>query len=88
MHDPHSPEPWKFTATGGALDANGRRVSGMSHCINADRVRVVACVNACVGIPTDVLRAMEPWVLANVLMQAVEKGRARAEAAKTVVDPA
>ena len=56
----HSPEPWKFS-----IDVDGRvnifvddgRVVTLCHARlrPEDARRIVACVNACAGIPTDML---------------------------------
>jgi hypothetical protein len=53
----HSPEPWRLTDPGGISDANGMFVADWrnSDLRQADLARIVACVNACRGIPNDLL---------------------------------
>jgi len=52
----HTQEPWK--ANGEVIEASSTIVGSMLP-INPNRahdtIRIVACVNACTGIPTDVL---------------------------------
>lgn len=58
----HSPEPWKLGRCFDAdciADASGEDVYGTDEEIaRVDLERIVACVNACAGIPTDVLAAV------------------------------
>jgi hypothetical protein len=53
----HSPEPWRIDEQNRVTDATGHIVMfGELDCIEAgDPRRIVACVNACAGIPTEAL---------------------------------
>lgn len=64
----HSPEPWEVDpVTGGVVDTNGSIVCDAivgdsspddpGPMEDADIERIVACVNACRGIPTSALKA-------------------------------
>ena len=63
----HTPEPWRFDARGIWQEAEvwTRARQVVSSCDDgycdpvskANAIRIVACVNACAGIPTDVLEA-------------------------------
>jgi hypothetical protein len=58
----HSPEPWSLKRVAGCdrvHDANGRDLEYASAdgFDQQDIVRIIACVNACKGIPTEQLEA-------------------------------
>lgn len=65
MKEKHSPEPWRFCetkdeewiedATGAILNGGGLLDEESVTFKNTDSRRIIACVNACVGIPTHVL---------------------------------
>jgi YD repeat-containing protein len=63
-HNDWAPEPWELTYDeahqwGGIHDPTGNRVSYVSPRVDSDSImltdakRIVACVNACAGVPTE-----------------------------------
>jgi hypothetical protein len=73
MSEKHSPEPWR--ATDDAAWMGGARVwSGlgarMFEASEVDARRIVACVNACAGIPTEALGAGGAGALYRLLNDA------------------
>lgn len=54
----HTPEPWKHVGQGDIIGANNDDTCAAylrADIGDANARRIVACVNACAGIPTDVL---------------------------------
>jgi hypothetical protein len=69
----HSPEPWRFENIPGRKGAGAVRDVGdfvvartLPEAMPGDARRIVACVNACAGIPTE---ALEAGALAEALDQ-------------------
>lgn len=67
MTDQHSPEPWRLEDTGLPLfiyDSNtqefpeGNHVAEVPNGLRDSAKRIVACVNACRGIPTEELEKL------------------------------
>jgi len=60
----HGPEPWSYEGRGTLVDADDESITYFTHewgedvLSDADAERIVACVNACAGIPTEALAAM------------------------------
>ncbi len=83
MPETHSPEPWKMTGDFAVFDAQGQPVIANSraqpnlvrHKSLANRRRIVAAVNACHGIPTEVLEAGSVRELVKELVKACQKAR-------------
>lgn len=88
----HTPEPWLSSPHGVpdhvtqigiyAEKGNGRDLAVVTSS-KADAERIVACVNACAGIPNEVLEAQQsgglPWSVADQIDQRVQHNRAAAE---------
>lgn len=54
----HSPEPWELGYYGTVRDASGRVILASPEDASDDNLRrLVACVNACAGIPTEDLES-------------------------------
>lgn len=70
----HTPEPWRAPGIGEVCDESGRCIGIMIDYANARRV--VACINACAGISTDVLE------LGRVSPDAFELEESRADKAE------
>ena len=63
MSSKHSPEPWVAERGDFVVDANGATVGAILVYSNtaADTDRIIACVNACAGIPADELHMIKLW---------------------------
>jgi len=59
--DEHSPEPWRADGQSTILDANGQEICaftgewGETMLSEGNRRRIIACVNACEKMPTEML---------------------------------
>lgn len=79
MNSQHSPEPW-FSEDDFVLCSNGESVGWISHgpsplnVSREDQARIVACINACAGIPTDELHMIKIWRSAHRQMLYKEGG--------------
>lgn len=73
----HTKEPWSIDKYGHVLDSNGKDLAAngftticnsgeRQECARATTRRIVACVNACAGIPTAMLEAIPEWEKAGV----------------------
>lgn len=61
MSQQHTPEPWKHVGQGDIIGANNDDACAAylrTDIGDANARRIVACVNACAGIPTASLEAM------------------------------
>ena len=51
----HSPEPWRYLVGGGLVDGKGLMISPE---LPGEGRRIEVCVNACKGIPTELLETL------------------------------